>query len=97
MEMKASELEKIINACGKNGVSNIKIGEIEINFNGFVKVLESDYPKMVEGAEKIAVTDPNFERQQEVEKELEDIEELLILDPVAYEEKLLKNELEDQE
>jgi len=97
MEMKPADLIKVLDACGKNGVNHIKIGDIEVNFNGFVKVLESDYPEVVSGSEKIAVTDPNFEAQQEIERELEETEELLILDPVAYEEKLLKGQLEESE
>ena len=97
MELKSEELVNIINACGKNGVNCIKIGDIDIEFNGFVKVLETDYPEMVDGTEKIVMTDPNFKAQQDVEKELEDIEELLILDPAAYEERLLKGDLEESE
>ena len=33
MDIKADELVNIINACGKNGVSSVKIGEIELAFN----------------------------------------------------------------
>jgi len=97
MEMKSEDLVKILDACGKNGVNSIKIGEIEIEFNGFVKVLESDYPNTVDSVDKIAVTDPNFAAQEEVEQEIEDTEELMILDPARWEEKLMKNELEDSE
>tara|TARA_R110002012_G_scaffold206311_2_gene376029 strand:+ start:1191 stop:1499 length:309 start_codon:yes stop_codon:yes gene_type:complete len=97
MELKSDDLINIINACGKNGVNCIKIGEINIEFNGFVKVLESDYPDIVEPVDKIAVTDPNFIAQQEAEQEIEDTENLMIMDPVRWEEKLMKDELEDSD
>lgn len=97
MEMKSEDLVTIINACGKNGVNSIKIGEIEIEFNGFVKVLESDYPNMVEPVDKIAVTDPNFAAQEEAEQEIEETENLMIMDPARWEEKLMKDELEDSD
>lgn len=95
MELKSKELIDIINACGKNGVNHIKIGEIDIEFNGFVKVLESDYPSMVEPVDKIVNVDPNFEAQTEAEQEIEDTENLMILDPARWEEKLMKDELEE--
>ena len=97
MEVKPTDLVKIIEACGKTGVSSFKMGEIEINFNGFVIQTESDYPKQVEGVDKITQVDPNFQNQQEFEEGLEDDAELMILHPSLYEEQLLKGNLEDNE
>ena len=67
MDIKASELIEVINACGKNGVSSFKCGEVEILFNGFVIQTENDYPKMVENVDKLVTTDPNFKLQEEIE------------------------------
>lgn len=97
MELKSKELVDVIDACGKNGVSQIKLGDIEITFNGFVKVLESDYPEFAAKVGNTVVADPNFQYQQDLESGYQDDEELLILDPAAYEDKLLKGELENNQ
>lgn len=97
MEIKPSELVEIINACGKNGVSHFKSGEIDIGFNGFVIQTESDYPKVAEQVDKVVVADPNFELQERIEEESDDTELMMITDPAAYEEQLLKGQLENSE
>ena len=56
--LKSSDLVKIIEACGKNGVSHFKAGEIEIQFNGFVKHSEKDYPTKVEPISQTVPVDP---------------------------------------
>ena len=91
MDIKADELVNIINACGKNGVSSVKIGEIELAFNGFVFQTESDYPVTADKVDKVVTTDPNFQNQLDLEKGLEDDEQLMLLDPAGYEEKLLSS------
>lgn len=95
--LKATDLVKIIEACGKNGVSNFKAGEVEIQFNGFVKHSEKDYPTKVEPILQNVQVDPNFELQQNSEVEADDTENLMITDPAAYEAALFKDELEPSE
>lgn len=95
MDIDGKEIVKIIEACGKSGVSQFKCGEIEISFNGFVIQKESDYPVKMSQVEKVAITDPNFDLQTNYETDSEDMETLMITDPAAYEEKLFKDELEE--
>lgn len=97
MTIESKELVKIIEACGKNGVSHFKAGEVEIQFNGFVKHSEKDYPTSVEPVSQIVNVDPNFELQQNSEVEADDTENLMITDPAAYEAALFKDELEPSE
>ena len=97
MTIESKELVKIIEACGKNGVSHFKAGEVEIQFNGFVKHDEKDYPNKVESISQNVKVDPNFELQQQSEVEADDTENLMITDPAAYEESLFKDELEPSE
>lgn len=97
MEIKAADLIKIIDACGKNGVSNFKCGEIEIGFNGFVIQTQKDYPEMVESVKEHVVADPNFELQEKVESESLNAELLMITDPAEYEKLFLEGKLEESE
>lgn len=97
MNIESKELVKIIEACGKNGVSHFKAGEVEIQFNGFVKHTETDYPSKVDQVSHTVKVDPNFNLQQESEIEADDTENLMITDPAAYEESLFKDQLEDSE
>jgi hypothetical protein len=87
------DLVKIIDACGKNGVSSFKMGDVEIIFNGFVIHAESDYPDKVDNV----IKDPNFDAQQDFEEGIQEDDLLMINDPLQYEEKLLRDELEDEE
>lgn len=95
--MENKDLVKVIEACGKNGVSTFKFGEIEINFNGFVNCTEKDYPSRIDGVSDNIIVDPKFEDQQNYEEHGDVIENLLLTDPVAYEEALFKDELEPSE
>lgn len=95
--LKSSDLVKIIEACGKNGVSNFKAGDIEIQFNGFVKHSEKDYPTKVEPILQNVQVDPNFGIQESSEVEANETENLVITDPLAYEEAIFKDELEESE
>lgn len=97
MEMKGTDLIKVIDACGKNGVSHIKIGDVEISFNGFVIQTESDYPKVAQQVDEVVTTDPNFDLQERVEVEGNDTEMMMLNDPLGYEEAVMRNELEDSE
>ncbi len=89
------EIEKIIEACGKNGVSSFKMGDLEIRFNGFVFQTEKDYPNTVEPITENVKVDPKFQDQHDYEVGSDEFENLMVTDPAAYEEALLKNELED--
>lgn len=93
------EIVKIIEACGKNGVSHFKMGEVEINFNGFVKHTKSDYAEKVESiTESEVIVDPNLQAQVNYELQQEEVENLLITDPLAYEELMMNSDnLEDSE
>lgn len=97
MDIESKDLVKIIEACGKVGVSRFKCTDIEIEFNGFVKFDEKDYPSKVESVLENVNVDPNFMNQQEYEIASDAIEDLLVTDPVAYEETLFKDELEPSE
>lgn len=97
MEFKASEIVKIIDACGKSGVSSFKMGELEMVFNGFVIQTESDYPKKADQVERLVVADPNFQLQQEFELDNEESEHLIISDPLAYEEKLMNGDFQESD
>lgn len=97
MNIESKDLVKIIEACGKHGVSSFKSGEIEISFNGFVIHDEKDYASTVEPISHNVVVDPKFEEQQRYEVAQDDTENLLVTDPAKYEEQLFKDELEDSE
>lgn len=97
MDIKASELVEIINACGKNGVSHFKCGEIDIGFNGFVIQTENDYPEVVEKVDKVVTTDPNFKLQEDLEVAGDEVELMMITDPAGYEELINSNQLEESE
>lgn len=97
MSIESKELVKIIEACGKNGVTHFKAGDVEIQFNGFVKHSEKDYPVIVDPVTRNVNVDPNFELQQKSETEADETENLIITDPSAYEEALFGNELEPSE
>jgi hypothetical protein len=98
MDLKAKELVEIINACGKNGVSHIKIGEIDMKFNGFVIHTETDYPKNVAKISDSHVpVDPNFDHQVNFENAEEEMESLMVTDPAAYEEALFALQLDDSD
>lgn len=96
--LKANEIIKIIEKAAQCGVTKIKVGEMEAEFNGFVKYTEKDYPDMVETIEDEDSVDPNFEVEAELERQQFETENLLINDPLAYEEMLASGEeLEDSE
>lgn len=97
MDIDGKEIVKVIEACGKSGVSQFKCGELEISFNGFVIQKESDYPVKIDQVADSVVSDPNFGLQNDYEVDGEDMETLMITDPAAYEEKLFKNELEESQ
>lgn len=91
------DLVEIIEACGKNGVSHIKMGDVEITFNGFVIQTESDYPTKVEPVGQNIQVDPNLKIQQDYEEISDEIEHQIITDPYEYEQSLFKDELEDSD
>lgn len=97
MTIDSIDLVEIIEACGKNGVSHFKAGEVEIQFNGFVKHTEKDYPTKVEPVLQNVPVDPNFQLQETSEIMSDEIENLMITDPAAYEAALFKDELEDSQ
>lgn len=94
MTIESKDLVKIIETCAKSGVSHFRSGDIEIQFNGFVKHSEKDYPTKVEPIFQNVAVDPNFELQEKSEIEADDTENLMITDPAAYEEALFRDELE---
>lgn len=91
------DIVKIIEACGKNGVSQIKMGDIEITFNGLVIQTEKDYPVKVGQVGNNVQVDPNLKMQEQYEMANEEDEHLLITDPAAYEESLFQNKMEDSD
>ena len=95
--MNPETLVKVIDACGKNGVSQFKSGNIRIEFNGFVNHTKADYSLKVAPIGENVKVDPNFRAQESVEAAAEDTESLIITDPQAYEEGLFRNEFEDSE
>ncbi len=95
--MKYNELAKIIEACGKNGVTHFKMGDIEMTFNGVVIHSEKDYSSTVENIGQDVQIDPNIKRQEEYEIASDEHEHLLVTDPLAYEEMLLKGDMEESE
>jgi len=96
--MKSSEICKIIESCGQYGVSSIKMGDIEISFNGFVKHYKEDYPEKVNPVEESVIADPKLEEQLHYEMAQDVIENLAVTDPLAYEEMMANKEnYEDSE
>lgn len=97
MTIESKDLVKIIESCGKNGVTLFKCGDIEINFIKFVKYDEKDYPKEVSPILESENVDPNFAAQEAYDEVSQDTEELMITDPARYEEQLFKGDLEPSE
>jgi len=89
--MENFDLVKVIEACGKHGVSYFKHGRLEIRFAGFVLQSETDYSDKVEKPQSIVV-DPKFEDEAVKEQVLEDIDDLLVTDPLAYEDYISSDE-----
>lgn len=97
MSFSADELVRVIRACHKAGVTELKIGEILVKFGN------GDTPeRKTAGAAIPTVTEAELKEVQQhllVEENLEHAEEQLSLmqleDPAQYERLILERELED--
>jgi len=89
-------LAKIIEVCGQNGVAQIKIGDIEITFSGYVASQSPNFPEKVNRIEENPSVDPNFEFEDRADNVSREADIMMIEDPLAYEESLARgDELED--
>jgi hypothetical protein len=88
--MVAKEICAIIKAGGKYGVAHLKLGEVEIFFQGNEKVSE-----VLPSTDTVIITSPkeSVERMSpEAKKEFEEIQ-TAITDPVAYEQMMMDGDL----
>lgn len=76
MEINLKDLVPIINACRKNGVSTIKIGEVEIDFTE--KKVETPSYSSSEIIDDLAI------ETKETKPPRWDMEELALTDPSAW-------------
>ena len=93
--MTTDELIKLIEASCRNGVTQIKLKELEISFIPTVPLIEpavSSYAKMA----RDSIDRENFERDGKKLRE-EEIANLLIENPVAYQEYMTHGESSSNE
>ena len=95
--MDGKDLVKIIEACGKNGVTLFKQGDLEMHFNGFVNYNEKDYSNRVDQIRDVKSIDPKFEEQFDFDMSREEDADLILEDPAKYEEYIYKEYLEDND
>jgi hypothetical protein len=78
-QMTSSDICKVIDACHKAGVTKIKLGDMEVQFVGYVAPLNLT---IVANSPNNELNDTPF---QGVMNQEEELERLLLEDPSAYE------------
>lgn len=82
--MNLKDLIKLIETCGKNGVTQLKIGEIEVLFD---EKQRHNIDYLTHNDTINVDSNSDYEEESPLSKELSDIEleELKLSDPIAYE------------
>ena len=95
LDIKLKELKSLIKVCKVNGVSRVKLGDIEVELTGdaasSIKVGQKtalSTPQTNDAEEKTAVVQENLERIDEK------LNQLHVEDPVEFERLLVQRELE---
>lgn len=97
LDLNGEDLLKLIEACGKSGVSTLKLGkDIELTFGE--KANSSKVPELVE-ANATLEKEIELESFRKAEREIrkDNLESMLIENPVLYERLLSSGDLVDEE
>lgn len=98
MSIDLKDLPKVIRACKANGVTELKIGDVEIKFAAVgsaepeIPVLEAQRiptPEELKAAESAALLQRNVEQNEE------ELAHMHIEDPSGFEQRLIEREFEN--
>jgi len=95
--MASEDICRIIEQCGKTGVSVLKYGPLEISFDVVRTSVESPYPEIENSAEKSREIHQTTILQQEIETKEDMLSRLQIEDPVELEKLIMSGDLNDSE
>lgn len=102
--LSSQEVDAIIRSCRENGVTSLKVRDLEITFSQPVKVSEDKKPTPEVSVPVPEMTDAEIKiknrealEHDEVSLKEDRIANLLITDPLKYEQMLLDGELEDDD
>lgn len=97
LELNGEDLLKLIDACGKSGVSHLKLGkDIELTFGGHANPTEVPTTLQAnEVAEKAIEVESFAEAEAELRKER--LESMKLEDPARFEQLLASGDLVDEE
>lgn len=97
LELNGEDLLKLIEACGKSGVSHLKLGkDIELTFGG--QATPTEVPTISQAnelAEKAIEVESFAEAEAELRKER--LESMKLEDPARFEQLLASGDLVDEE
>jgi len=98
-KLTAKEMESLLKACARAGVSRLKMPGLEVEFRGAVEnaVKKSDEGGTLEESGTLESVEAQGVAQGELEIREDQVETLLIADPVEFEQRLVQGELEEDE
>lgn len=101
MKVDFKEIKDIVKLCAENGVSRIKLGEIEVVFGENAQFLPKNTKKISkvvkDNPEKRAEVEQDAIGRAEVKLKEEYVDNLLLEDPAEYERLAIQGELSDEE
>lgn len=95
--MKFGELKKLIELCGKNGVSELSLGEFKVVFASQTKEV-AETPAVIQTKEtevQSQVVEKEALAQASKDLDENDLAVMQIEDPIRYEQLMIERELED--
>lgn len=95
--MASEDICRIIDLCGKSGVSVLKYGPLEISFGSHPTARTTPYPEIENSAEKALLIHTDTISKEEVETKDDLLSRLQVEDPVALERLIMSGDIEDAE
>jgi hypothetical protein len=100
MKIDFKEIKDIVKLCAENGVSRLKLGEIEVVFSEnaqFSQKIPKKSQKVRDNPEKRTEVEQDAIGRAEVKLKEEYVDNLLLEDPAEYERLAIQGELSDEE
>lgn len=97
LELNGDELLKIIEVCGKSGVTGLRLGkDLELTFVGTQKPNEVPVEAQANAPLESEIEKESFAKAQ-ADLRKQSLEEMKLIDPVAYEKLVASGDLVDEE